>query len=84
MSGFVLRAFPFNFSLLKYKLHKHLFSIDFQTFAGLDVPKHGEPAYPFSSYGDGWGESPPAVNGHHDNGIGLTNRGAYDVTVPPQ
>ncbi|CAB3980674.1 ammonium transporter 1 [Paramuricea clavata] len=48
---------------------------------GLDVPKHGEPAYPYSSYGDGWGESPPTVNGNH-NGHGLTNRGgSYDVTV---
>lgn len=21
---------------------------------GLDIPKHGEPAYPLDSYGDGW------------------------------
>ena len=55
----------------------------FSNLPGLDVPKHGEPAYPYSSYGDGWGESPPTINGKH-NGIGLTNRGAYDVTVPPQ
>lgn len=27
---------------------------------GLDIPKHGEPAYPLSSYGDGWSESPSA------------------------
>lgn len=29
---------------------------------GLDIPKHGEPAYPLSSYGHGWGsgESPAA------------------------
>ena len=23
---------------------------------GLDIPKHGEPAYPLESYGDGWTE----------------------------
>lgn len=27
---------------------------------GLDIPKHGEPAYPLSSYGHGWSESPSA------------------------
>ncbi|XP_028414397.1 putative ammonium transporter 1 [Dendronephthya gigantea] len=48
---------------------------------GLDVPKHGEPAYPYSSYGDGWGENPPKVNGN-SNGIGLSNRaGSYDISV---
>lgn len=27
---------------------------------GLDIPKHGEPAYPLDSYGDGWStETPP-------------------------
>ena len=33
-----------------------------QTFLelGLDIPKHGEPAYPLESYGDGWNESPSA------------------------
>ncbi|XP_027047257.1 putative ammonium transporter 1 [Pocillopora damicornis] len=25
---------------------------------GLDIPKHGEPAYPLASYGDGWSELP--------------------------
>ena len=30
-----------------------VFSLD----AGLDIPKHGEPAYPFASYGDGWSGS---------------------------
>ena len=31
-------------------------------FLGLDIPKHGEPAYPLESYGDGWGsgKSPTA------------------------
>ena len=24
--------------------------------AGLDIPKHGEPAYPWESYGHGWTE----------------------------
>ena len=27
----------------------------FRLSAGLDVPRHGEPAYPLASYGDGWG-----------------------------
>ena len=26
--------------------------------SGLDIPKHGEPAYPLESYGDGWTEQP--------------------------
>ena len=53
----------------------------FFNFQGLDVPKHGEPAYPYSSYGDGWGEDPPKVNGN-GNGIGLSNHGgSYDITV---
>ena len=25
-------------------------------FAGLDIPKHGEPAYPIEAYGHGWEE----------------------------
>lgn len=28
---------------------------------GLDIPKHGEPAYPLDSYGDGWSEQPDPV-----------------------
>ena len=28
--------------------------------AGLDIPKHGEPAYPLDSYGDGWSSSTSA------------------------
>ena len=34
----------------------------FLIILGLDIPKHGEPAYPLESYGDGWGsgESPAA------------------------
>ena len=27
----------------------------FYLILGLDLPKHGEPAYPFISWGDGWG-----------------------------
>nr|XP_054761819.1 putative ammonium transporter 1 [Lytechinus pictus] len=46
---------------------------------GLDIPKHGEPAYPLSSYGSGWEDDlvinaihspPPSYNangGSHDN-----------------
>ena len=26
------------------------------SLTGLDIPKHGEPAYPIASYGDGWTE----------------------------
>ena len=38
---------------------------------GLDVPKHGEPAYPSEAFGDGWGNyldsnmSPVTSNGKH-------------------
>lgn len=28
---------------------------------GLDIPKHGEPAYPLDSYGDGWGSEPTSA-----------------------
>ena len=30
------------------------------SLTGLDIPKHGEPAYPVASYGDGW-----TVGNHH-------------------
>ena len=31
------------------------FNIEYKyIYSGLDVAKHGEPAYPFRSYGDGW------------------------------
>ncbi|RMX43326.1 putative ammonium transporter 1 isoform X1 [Pocillopora verrucosa] len=40
---------------------------------GLDIPKHGEPAYPLASYGDGWSESPSAPRQtlpfSHSNGV---------------
>ena len=29
--------------------------------SGLDIAKHGEPAYPLDSYGHGWGEQPDPV-----------------------
>jgi hypothetical protein len=29
--------------------------------SGLDIPKHGEPAYPLASYGDGWTNLPPGI-----------------------
>ena len=32
-----------------------LFHPDFFS-TGLDIPKHGEPAYPADAYGHGWGE----------------------------
>ena len=31
------------------------FDLKFLLFLGLDIPKHGEPAYPLESYGHGWG-----------------------------
>ena len=31
------------------------YDLKFLFFLGLDIPKHGEPAYPLASYGDGWG-----------------------------
>lgn len=34
-------------------------------FSGLDIPKHGEPAYPAEAWGDGWG------NFLHVSGAGL-------------
>ena len=37
--------------------HKDSYKFDLKLlfFLGLDIPKHGEPAYPLASYGDGWG-----------------------------
>ncbi|XP_074660188.1 putative ammonium transporter 1 isoform X1 [Tubulanus polymorphus] len=39
---------------------------------GMDIPKHGEPAYPNASYGDGW----PKENSESQNGesIAFTNK----------
>lgn len=31
-------------------------SVVFKLLVGLDIPKHGEPAYPAEAYGHGWGE----------------------------
>ena len=41
---------------------KNNIDVRFLIILGLDIPKHGEPAYPPASYGDGWGscESPTA------------------------
>ena len=41
---------------------KKTIDLRFFIILGLDIPKHGEPAYPLASYGDGWGsgESPAA------------------------
>lgn len=35
--------------MIKQHLNLHIF-----LRLGLDIPKHGEPAYPLDSYGDGW------------------------------
>ena len=42
------------------------------------MPKHGEPAYPLASYGDGWGEATPEMYEKSSTVIG--NRGTYTVT----
>ncbi|XP_062589068.1 putative ammonium transporter 1 [Saccostrea cucullata] len=42
------------FYILK-KLHLLRVSFEWET-KGLDIPKHGEPAYPAEAYGHGWGE----------------------------
>lgn len=54
----------------------------FLIILGLDIPKHGEPAYPPASYGDGWGsgESPTAQKQNlpfttHANIVGPTHNG---------
>ena len=39
--------YKFAFDSGKFKVYP--FSV-----IGLDIPKHGEPAYPVASYGDGW------------------------------
>ncbi|KAK3697511.1 hypothetical protein QZH41_011278, partial [Actinostola sp. cb2023] len=33
---------------------------------GLDIPKHGEPAYPLASYGDGWSQIPYNFDPSHN------------------
>ena len=57
------------FTLFMMSVNYVMFSFEkniqlrFLFILGLDIPKHGEPAYPLESYGDGWGsgESPAAV-----------------------
>ncbi len=44
-----------------YKVELQLFLLGL-LIAGLDIPKHGEPAYPLESQGDGW----TATNEHSD------------------
>ncbi len=50
-----------------YSLRKHFML----ACAGLDLPKHGEPAYPVASWGDAWGEA-WSTDGHVPNGKSLT------------
>ncbi|XP_060080863.1 putative ammonium transporter 1 [Ylistrum balloti] len=50
--GGVLSSIMF-FVLKKLKLLRVSFEYELK---GLDIPKHGEPAYPVESYGHGWGE----------------------------
>ena len=37
-------------------------------FTGLDIPKHGEPAYPLSAYGHGWATDASDVERNGPNG----------------
>lgn len=40
----------------------HILRVSFELeFRGLDIPKHGEPAYPAEAYGHGWGEQGDTV-----------------------
>jgi len=50
----VVMAFILFFTL---RLTKQLRVREEIELKGLDIPKHGEPAYPLASYGDGWGSS---------------------------
>ncbi|KAJ8299374.1 hypothetical protein KUTeg_023434 [Tegillarca granosa] len=44
---------PMFFILKKLRILRVSFEYEMK---GLDIPKHGEPAYPLESYGHGWGE----------------------------
>ena len=62
--------FPFKLTLVNSSiLHVSL---------GLDVPKHGEPAYPSSSYGDGWGEN-GGLDAVNNAAVIYRNQGTYDL-----
>lgn len=44
------------------KCYYHVFYFyNFPFLIGLDIPKHGEPAYPLDSYGDGWSADSPSA-----------------------
>lgn len=45
---------------------------------GLDIAKHGEPAYPQASYGDGWGVEPERTVGQ--TGLVLQTNCAADAS----
>ncbi|XP_072034506.1 putative ammonium transporter 1 isoform X2 [Amphiura filiformis] len=49
---------------------------------GLDIYKHGEPAYPLSAYGHGWSVD-VEKSGKHVNGNAFTN-GGFDGVLPVQ
>ncbi|XP_072032959.1 putative ammonium transporter 1 [Amphiura filiformis] len=73
------------FSLLQYfgmlRVSKEL------ELKGLDIPKHGEPAYPVSAYGHGWMESivNQGTGKGQPNGSGHTNQGfSNDGVLPVQ
>ena len=40
---------------------------------GLDIPKHGEPAYPAEAYGHGWGEKGDSLAGLIKQAVKSTN-----------
>ncbi|KAJ8306768.1 hypothetical protein KUTeg_015680, partial [Tegillarca granosa] len=47
------------YTLKKLRLLRVPFAYEYK---GLDIPKHGEPAYPFEAYGHGWGEKGDALS----------------------
>ncbi|KAK3591878.1 hypothetical protein CHS0354_005081 [Potamilus streckersoni] len=53
---------------------------------GLDIPKHGEAAYPAESYGHGWGEKGDALAGLVKSAVSssvvFTNKGPINYTKP--
>ena len=54
------------------------------SITGLDIPKHGEPAYPAEAYGHGWGEKGDSLAGLVKQAVKstnvFTNRGLYNAT----
>ncbi|XP_076114294.1 putative ammonium transporter 1 isoform X1 [Mytilus galloprovincialis] len=51
-------SFVMFYTLKKVSLLRVSFEFEMK---GLDIPKHGEPAYPAESYGHGWGETGDAL-----------------------